>query len=36
MTTRTQIEAIKLGSALKIKGFDEKAPGFFESLRGYT
>jgi len=34
---KLQIEAIKLGlRSQELKGFDEKAPGFFESLRGYN
>jgi cytidylate kinase len=34
---KLQIEAIKLGlRPQELKGFDEKAPGFFESLRGYN
>lgn len=34
---RLQVEAIKLGlRSQDLKGFDEKAPGFFDSLRGYN
>jgi len=34
---KLQIEAIKLGlRSQELKGFDEKAPGFFDSLRGYN
>ena len=34
---KLQIEAIKLGLRDQdLKGFDEKAPGFFDSLRGYN
>ena len=34
---KLQIEAIRLGlRSQDLKGFDEKAPGFFDSLRGYN
>jgi len=34
---KLQMEAIKLGlRSQELKGFDEKAPGFFDSLRGYN
>jgi len=34
---KLQIEAIRLGlRSQELKGFDEKAPGFFDSLRGYN
>ena len=34
---KLQVEAIKLGlRSQELKGFDEKAPGFFDSLRGYN
>src|SRR4030042_113442 len=34
---KLQMEAIRLGlRSQELKGFDEKAPGFFDSLRGYN
>lgn len=34
---KLQIEAMRLGlRSHELKGFDEKAPGFFDSLRGYN